>query len=322
MNIGKTWIRQISDRRRVRGHWPVIVRGGNVLILPTRFGLLAAASLLVLLLIAINYQNSSVFLLCFLLAATGWTVMIAAHRQLTRLSLRRISIPLAEEGSEPTIQIRLEDIAGRQRYGLMLSIQSAISEISTILPRSDQNICLALPRLSRGHYQFEEITLHNEYPFGLFHAWTRISQHAELFVYPKAVPVAPEPITLEQNNPTKSAASGQEDFFEFRRYRAGDRPAQIAWSVYARTGHLEKKHFSSNCSLPDWLDFDSVPNADEELRLAILTRWVIDFHEQKRSFGLRLPGYEVEQGHGPAHLEVCLKALACYPGPYKPPFMM
>lgn len=320
MDIHNAWFRRFSERRVVKGEWPATVRRRNVFILPTRFGLLAAASLVVLLLIAVNYQNSSVFMLCFFMAAVGWTVMIAAHRQLTSLALHSISVPIAEQGSRPTIEVRLEDIAGRPRDGIVLSIASATSEPTTVSARTKQDIALTLAGLTRGRHLVEQVTLHNTYPFGLFHVWARIAHPVELFVYPKPARSATLPIASDTKNSEKSVASEPDDFLEFRRYRTGDRPAQIAWSVYAKTGRLEKKHFASDTKSPNWLDFNRLSNADEETRLAILAMWAIEFHRRQHAFGLRLPTYAVAPGSSLAHLELCLKALACYPGPYVPPF--
>ena len=41
---------------------------------------------------------------------------------------------------------------------------------------------------------------------------------------------------------------------------------------------------------------------------------MLDADAKQYNYGLRLPGQQIELGHGPEHRHRCLEALALYPG--------
>ena len=49
-----------------------------------------------------------------------------------------------------------------------------------------------------------------------------------------------------------------------------------------------------------------------EQRLSYMCYWVLEFDADQEEYGLRLPGYTLEPGHGERHKEAALKALALY----------
>jgi uncharacterized protein (DUF58 family) len=59
-----------------------------------------------------------------------------------------------------------------------------------------------------------------------------------------------------------------------------------------------------------WIDWDALPNSDDETRVARLARLVIDAYEQDQIWGLRVPGTRIEPAHGREQLHRCLRCLA------------
>ena len=78
------------------------------------------------------------------------------------------------------------------------------------------------------------------------------------------------------------------------------------------TDQLLMKQFASGEQAPRYLDWDSLPELPAEARLSQLTRWCLDAANERRSYGLRLPGKEIAPATGPAHLHDCLQSLALY----------
>ena len=70
---------------------------------------------------------------------------------------------------------------------------------------------------------------------------------------------------------------------------------------------------------PLWLDYDSFPGADTELRLSYLAYLIEEKSAQGALFGLRLPGVVIAPEAGPEHAKTCLRALALYGFPKKSP---
>jgi uncharacterized protein (DUF58 family) len=59
-------------------------------------------------------------------------------------------------------------------------------------------------------------------------------------------------------------------------------------------------------------DWDSLAGLDAEARLSQLCRWVLDAHERREAFGLRLPGLSIPPNIGTAHRQHCLNSLALF----------
>jgi uncharacterized protein (DUF58 family) len=61
-----------------------------------------------------------------------------------------------------------------------------------------------------------------------------------------------------------------------------------------------------------WIDWDAVSAPDTETRISLLTRLVLDSHQQGRLWGLRLPGLRLGPARGASHLHRCLSCLATF----------
>ena len=151
------------------------------------------------------------------------------------------------------------------------------------------------------------------FPFELFRSWAWLHMELRGLVYPEPVENAPlPPPTQAAHGHRQHDARGEEDFAGLRKFHAGDSPRHVAWKAYARSGQLLSKQFAGADTSSQWFDFDEVHEADVELRLSILTRWIIDADRTQQDYGLRLPGHTCPPSHGPAHRSECLKALALF----------
>ncbi|MDP1956896.1 MAG: DUF58 domain-containing protein, partial [Rhodocyclaceae bacterium] len=112
--------------------------------------------------------------------------------------------------------------------------------------------------------------------------------------------------------------TGDEDFAGLKRHQPSDPPHHVAWKAVARQGPqatLQTKQVAGTAAQALVLDWAALPhNMAVETRLSVLTRWVQDTEAAGLSWGLRLPGQEIPQAHGPDHAHACLKALALYEG--------
>ncbi len=110
--------------------------------------------------------------------------------------------------------------------------------------------------------------------------------------------------------------TGDEDFAGLRRHQPSDPLHHVAWKTAARQGAeapLQTKQFAGTAAQALWFDWAMLPQGMAvETRLAVLARWVLDAEDAGLSWGLRLPGSEIPQAHGPTHTHACLRALALY----------
>lgn len=310
------WLERGTARRALRGDYPLRLGRGQVFILPTRFGLLGAGVVVVLLMLALNYQNAPVFLLAFLLAALGSVSMVAAHRHLRGLDLLAAEAAPVFAGARVTVRVRVTNPSRRRRLGLACYRGSQRGAASELDAGAQGELALRLPARARGRYRLDGLGLESREPFGVFRAWCRLGNPVDCYVYPSPAPSAPPPPGRATGAAAPRGSGQPEDYAGLVRYRPGNRPGEIAWQVYARTGALERKNFGGGGAAAEWLDLARTPGTDTEARLSVLARWLIDAERGADVYGLRLPGLTLAPGRGRDHLARCLRALAAYPGPY------
>ena len=74
------------------------------------------------------------------------------------------------------------------------------------------------------------------------------------------------------------------------------------------------KQFGGGYRSSVWLDWEQLPDLDEERRLRQLCRWVLDCEQAGVLYGLRLPQQMLAPACGEEHQHRCLAALALFPG--------
>jgi uncharacterized protein (DUF58 family) len=105
-------------------------------------------------------------------------------------------------------------------------------------------------------------------------------------------------------------SSGDDDFAGHRNYQFGDSPRRVDWKASSREQGLLTKQFQGEAASTVWFDWAQTQGADAELRIRQLTRWIVDAHTDRKSYGLRLPKQEFPPNKGEAHYHLCLQALA------------
>lgn len=300
---------------------PVVLGQRRVYVLPTRAGLLYALSLLVLLIGAINYSLSLGYGLVFLLGGLGIVTILHSFRNLAGLSIT-VGAPMPVlAGETARFPLLLHNPDTRERRLLRLCLPGQPAVIVDVPPQGSARALLPLPATRRGWLTLPRVMIDTVWPLGLVRAWSYAAPALACLVYPRparAVPMlenAAPPFANPQNSRLPSD-SGDEDFAGLRRHQPSDPPHHVAWKTAARLGPdaaLQTKQFSGTAAQALWFDWARLPHGlDVETRLSILARWVLDAEDAGLSWGLRLPGSEIPQAHGPAHLHACLKALALY----------
>jgi uncharacterized protein (DUF58 family) len=312
-------------RRRFRRWWQARLRRTdtllltqrNVYILPTRAGLLFAATLVVLLLASINYQLSLGYVLTFLLAGSGAVSMQLTHDTLRGLTLHLRAPQPVHAGDAALLEAVLTS-AARARHGVGLRIEASDDERAwswTDVPAGAQ----ATARVSfvppaRGRHDVPALVVETRFPLGLFRAWSVWQPAVQVLVYPRTEqPPAPLPAA-----PAVAAAAGAQrradggDSDGVRLYRRGDSLRRVLWKKAARSGELVARDSSATVQRELWLDYQECGARDAEARLSRLAAWVIEAGRAGVDHGLRLPGVEIEPAQGDAHRRRCLEALALW----------
>lgn len=291
-------------------HGTVVLTQRRIFILPTRPGLVLVWVLILMLLGDINYNLSLGYVLTFLLAMMAVMSMLHAFRNLAHLEIRAGRTDAVFSGE--TARFIFHFNSKFPRYQLVLHGGNGASVSFDIPAGQDSEIIFPLPALKRGWLQTGRLTLHTEFPLGLFHAWSYLHFDTRCLVYPKPLANAPLPSGNAPDGAGKRSIAGDDDFAGLRNYAAGDALPRIAWKAYARGHALQVKQFATQVGEELWLDINDTPEADLESKLARMTRWVLEAEVQGLRYGLSLPDSELPAGNGTAHKGECLRRLALF----------
>ncbi len=285
----------------------------TVYILPTRPGMMLVATLLVMLVASINYQLNLGYLLTFLLAGSAVVAMHIGHATLSGLNMNLIAPDAVFAGAAAIINIKLNNLGKRTRYGVGLAVQrSGQWAWSDVPPLGSCTVQVAFVPLRRGMHRLPALTAESRFPLGTFRVWTVWRPAAQVLVYPAPeLPAPPLPAGALQARGVANAvrlASG--DFDGVRPYRRGDPLKRIVWKKWAKSDELVSRESSQAHGQTLWFDSLDTGLADPEKQLSRLCAWVLLAEQAELDYGLRLSGYEIAPGHGDAHQKRCLQALA------------
>ncbi len=288
----------------------------NIYIVPTRAGLAFCATLLLLLVVSINYQLSLGFALTFLLAGSA-----AASMHMTHGSLRGLTLHL-----KPLVPAFAEDAAalevvvtnpGRSRHGIGFGLDLGVRPIALayteIVGQGQSIVHLSWLAPGRGLHALPLMRAESRYPFGLFRAWTIWRPAGQQWVYPRPEsPTPPWPTTSAAHGADKASprVGAGSEFEGVRPYRRGDTLRQVIWKKAARTGELVSRETAGTVQRELWLQWSQAQLGDPEARLSRLAAWVVAADVAGHSYGLSLPGTELPPALGAAQRAAALQALA------------
>ena len=313
----KTW-RPRFEAWVTRGQQPAVkpvrLERRRVYILPTRYGYAFAALLAVLFLWSINYSNSMGFAFTFLLVAVAHNSMWQAHDTLLGLIVHPGSAEPTFVGQEAHFQFRLENPDPQPRYGVGLQWHNQPPQYLDLPASGAAVVTLTLPAERRGWLRPGRIRVLTRFPLGLLQSWSWVEFTSASLVYPSPRGSRPLPAAVPSSSGggLHEQGSGSEDYAGFRPYAPGDSPRRIAWKASGRSEQLLVKRFTDQARPELWLDWALLGDDPVETRLAQLCQWVLKAENEKRRYGLRLPGTLIPPGQGEAQRRRCLEALALF----------
>lgn len=306
------WLkRRLPPQQRVR------LGQKHIFIVPSAAGYGFALCLLLILLVAINYQNSLAYAMVFLLAAIGMLSMLHTWRNLSGLELTGLSVPPCFAGQKAQISLQLRSLR-HAHQAIQLSIDAQPeSEIETSIAHAAQEqVQLLLPMAQRGLHPIPRIRVTGRYPLGLWTAWSLVDLGQHVLVYPKPVTAAIQlagSASEQGDDGLQAGGPGVDDYEGLVAWRPGDSLARVNWKSWSKGQGLLVKQFSELKGKQSALDFSALAG-DVELRLSLLCAMVLDLSAQDVAYSLRLPARQIPVGQGLAHRNECLAALALFAG--------
>jgi len=304
-----------AEKRQQAAQHQQTINRRQLYILPTRNGIIYFFVLLLILLGAINYENSLGYMLTFLLGSMGFLGMIYTHQNINQLNVKIGRAEPVFAGQGILFPIFISCKKNTIHPNLKLLSESGQISSAHLINASETSIKLELATTQRGYISIGRIKLFSEYPLGLFHAWSWLKLDSRCLVYP-----APDshhyPLHFAKDSKQGSDNSdkhGVDDFAGIREYQAGDSPTYMAWKAIAKTGILQTKLFTNDTAEKTWINWiHTSETLDIEKRLSILCRMILDASDKNIIYGLKIPGATLPPASSLQHKQQCLKALALF----------
>lgn len=299
-------------KRRIPAASQVRLNHRQIFIIPTRAGLGLLLLLAVMLLGAINYQNSLVYAVTFILGSLFWVSLHHTYRNLASLELHASGSHAVFAGEAAPLQVRL--LAPRHAHqGLILSWPDTQPQRLDVDKQGDRRIDLYHPTAQRGWFSPGRLRIETRYPLGWFVAWSLVDLDWKVLVYPKPLSLPLPAMRSEgEGDGNQPLGEGVDDFQGLRNYQPGDSRRRLDWRAYSRGQGLHSKIFAEPLQNTLWLDLEQTPGVDIEQRISYLCGWIMQLEQQSRPYGLSLAGARLGPAMGEAHRDQCLRALALY----------
>lgn len=290
---------------------PVILNQRRIFILPTRQGLLFAALIVLLLLIAFVYNNNLAYMLGFLLASAFFVGILHSFKALAGLVVWAGNNPAAFAGTGAGFNFYVQNPANQARMAVDIRLQQR--KTIDFEPGQTRMITLYVTAERRGWLACPTLTVSSRYPLGWFRAWSPLRFASNVLIYPRpARELLPFPETDAGPGEQGQSRRDGDEFHGLKTYRTGDPVRQIHWKSFAKGRGLHSKEYAGTTSVELWLDYAMAPGTGVEERLSHLCRWVIEAEQAGMRYGLILPGLSVQLDTGAAHYHRCLQSLALF----------
>ncbi len=289
----------------------IVLRQSRIYILPSRYGTVLLLLVLALFLGGVNYANTIILSLAYLMISFFMVSMVHTFRNLNGLILEASHAHNGFAGDTVMFEISVSRSGARRYEAITLYWDHGAASTVHLVERNQEAVSLRIPVAQRGLFKPGRLRIESRFPVGLFFCWSYARFDLEAWVYPKPI----KNTTLLQapyrdGHDAVGALNGTDDFAELRRYTPGDPIRHLDWKAYARGGELLTKTFVDPVDQDFWIDWQAFSEMEREMAFGHICYWVLKLTEQHRYFGLRLPHIEVELGRGEHHKVRCLEALA------------
>jgi len=326
-----------------------VLSSRNIFIFPTKFGFAYLFFVVVLFLLATNYQNNLIMLLSYMLASFFITTMMHSFYNLSQLTLS--AKPQQKGFAEQTLYFPIEITATKKHVGLTFAFarqhifwQKDSEHEKTYINYCDKGtsrINIATTFANRGVYSLGRVKISSEYAFGFFVTWSVLDFDHQALVFPctKALLASQYHASgnEQENNSQKSHLQentlyrakqmpnvGLDDFSELKPYRLGEPLSRIAWKQFAKGQGKLSKHYQTTHLDLTWLKLADMPTNDVETALSYLAFLIEEYYRLDRVFGLDLTSQQsmaqaiestiIAPQSGSTHRLACLTALALFKG--------
>ncbi len=285
----------------------------RIFIMPTAVGVAFVVALLLMLVAAMNYQNSLAYALTFLLGSVFLVAIVHTWRNLAGLVLQAGGSTPVFLGEQARLQVRLES-RGRMHQAVAVGWPISGLQLTDVPAGGIRELELMLPTTRRGWLRPGRLRVESRFPLGILVAWTWVDLQLAALIYPQ--PVEGElPLSAGATDDESTGAGiqggGVDDYQGLRSWQPGDSRRRLHWKAFSRGQGLLVKDFAALAGHEPLLDLGLL-NGDLEARLSLLCHGVIELSARQQPFALRLEDRQIGPDSGQHHRDECLRALALF----------
>lgn len=240
------WQRWLA--RRIPAASSVTLNQRRIFIVPSATGGAFALVLLLMLLAAINYQNSLAYGLTFLLMSLFIIAILHTYRNLAGLTLRAVGANPVFVGEQGRFRLRLES-GGREHQAIALGWSKADLQVLDVPAAGVSDAELNLPALARGWLRPGRLRVESRFPLGILLAWSWVDLDQTVLVYPRPLaadlPLLTAGADDSEEQGSRALGQGSDDFQGLRSYQPGDSKKRLHWKAYSRGQGLLVKDFAA-----------------------------------------------------------------------------
>jgi len=299
--------------RRIPPAPSVSLNQRQIFIMPTAVGMAFIGALVLMLVAAINYQNSLAYALTFLLGSVFLVAIVHTWRNLAGLVVQAAGSTPVFLGEKARLHVRLES-RGRLHQSVAVGWPQSGMQLTDVPAAGVCALELMMPTARRGWLRPGRLRVESRFPLGILVAWTWIDLQLAALVYPRPVEGELPPIAGATDDPVSGARSrglGVDDYQGLKSWQSGDSIRRLHWKAFSRGQGLLVKDFAALEGHEPLLDL-AMLNGDLEARLSLLCHGVLELSARQQAFALRLDGEELGPDVGQRHRDECLRALALF----------
>lgn len=299
--------------RRIPSQSTITLNQGNIFILPSKAGGYFIVFLLLLLVVAVNYQNTMAFAFVFFMTSVFVVSILHTYLNLSGLRIEMAKSNNAFMGESITIQLRFSSDFFRQHCGIYCHWEESLESFSLVEKNGEYLAHFYLAASKRGRFLAPRLLLESYYPLGLLRAWTWLAPKVSAVVYP--LPIEnPWPMAVTSTNEEQGDSlikTGGDEFYGFINYQLGHSLKRVYWPSFAKGQPLQTQHYVELNHRQLQLNWDALTGSVEE-KLSYLCYWVLELSNNNQTFSVILPTQQLGPDSGEAYRQSVLYALAIF----------
>ena len=270
------------------------------------FGIFAV----VLLLLAIGYNNNLLYLFVFFVISVSWTGMIITNQNLAKIEISGIDSHELHAGEINQIYLILKNVGKSEALDIFISGRNVSGEIRQLKAGESTRCACQWTPFVRGRTQLPSLSIFSTYPFAMLHAWKVFVSENTFIVFPKR--------SGQRQFPTLAGSSEQLSevglFKELRELRNFDSMRRVDWRASLRRQQILIRAFEDIKVISNreftWESTHHLENNDS--RISQLALWVDLAEKDGALYSLTLPGYRSALDQGANHKHALLTQLALF----------